>query len=48
MPCDFLWCEEEIANGNSFIIKNLLEQIKKSYAKESKYIQQQINKRRLN
>jgi hypothetical protein len=46
MPYDYLWSEEEIASGNSFVIKKLLQQIKKAYYKESEYIQNQISKQK--
>ena len=48
MPYDYLWSEEEIASGNSSIIKKLLQQIKKSYQKESEFIQNLIKKQKFN
>jgi hypothetical protein len=48
MPYDYLWSEEEIATGNSSIIKKLLQQTKKAYQKESEFIQNLIKKQKFN
>ena len=38
MPYDYLWSEEELSRGNGYIIRELLKQIKKSYSKETEYL----------
>ncbi len=43
MPYDFLWSEEEISRGNGYVIRGLLKQIRKAYAKEIEFF---INKKK--
>lgn len=43
MPYDYLWSEEEISRGNGMIIRELLKHVKKAYAKETEFLQNQSN-----
>jgi hypothetical protein len=38
MPYDYLWNEEEIAQGEGSVVRGLLKQIKKVYSREIEFL----------
>ena len=45
MPFEYLWCEEEIYRGNGAVIRGLLSDIKKTYTKETDFLNTHNNTR---